>query len=50
MRGFQKALGIPINGGKFWLDIDFPDRPPPEYERRGYENSTELFLLIKIWN
>ena len=36
MRGFQKFLGTPITPGKYWLDIDFPDGPPPEYERSGY--------------
>ena len=36
MHGFQKFLGAPISPGKYWLDIDFPDGPPPEYERGGY--------------
>lgn len=35
MKQFQKFLGQPIQPGKFWLDIDFPDSPPPEYERGG---------------
>ncbi len=32
---FQKFLGQPIIPGKYWLDIDYPDGPPPEYERSG---------------
>ena len=35
-RGFQKFLGTPIQTGKYWLDVDFPEGPPPEYERGGY--------------
>lgn len=35
MKGFQKVLGTPIQTRKFWLDVDFPDGPPPEYERGG---------------
>ncbi|KAL8828986.1 MAG: hypothetical protein Q9170_006365 [Blastenia crenularia] len=34
---FQKVLGADIKPRKFWIDIDFPDGPPPEYERRGLE-------------
>lgn len=48
MRTFQKALGMPIYIRKHWLDVDFPDRAPPEYERRGYDDSTEFFK--KVWN
>ena len=33
---FQKFLGTPVQTGKFWLMVDFPDGPPPEYERAGY--------------
>ena len=32
----QSQLGTPISVGKVWLDILFPSRPPPEYERSGY--------------
>lgn len=35
LRNVQKFLGMPIITRKYWLDIDFPDGPPPEYERRG---------------
>ena len=35
MKGFQMVLGTPIQTRKFWLDVDFPDGPPPEYERGG---------------
>ncbi|KAL8936771.1 MAG: hypothetical protein Q9216_004756 [Gyalolechia sp. 2 TL-2023] len=34
---FQKALGENNKPRRFWLDIDFPDGPPPEYERKGIE-------------
>ncbi|MCJ1415530.1 hypothetical protein MMC32_001862 [Xylographa parallela] len=37
MRQFQKFLGAPIQTRKYWLDVDFPDGPPPEYERAGLE-------------
>lgn len=37
MKSFQKHLGQSIQPRKFWLDIDFPDGPPPEYERSGLE-------------
>ncbi|KAL9581300.1 MAG: hypothetical protein Q9212_003976 [Teloschistes hypoglaucus] len=36
-RPFEKLLGKGNKPGKYWLDIDFPDGPPPEYERRGIE-------------
>ena len=36
LRQFQKFLGTPIHTGQYWLDIDFPDGPPPEYERAGF--------------
>lgn len=32
---FEKLLGKGNKPGKYWLDIDFPDGPPPEYERKG---------------
>ncbi|KAL8687433.1 MAG: hypothetical protein Q9218_006390 [Villophora microphyllina] len=34
---FEKFLGKGNKPGKYWLDIDFPDGPPPEYERKGIE-------------
>ncbi|KAL8639472.1 MAG: hypothetical protein Q9228_003503 [Teloschistes exilis] len=34
---FEKLLGKGNKPGKYWLDIDFPDGPPPEYERKGIE-------------
>ncbi|MCJ1478778.1 hypothetical protein MMC13_007462 [Lambiella insularis] len=37
IRQFQKFLGAPIQTRKYWLDVDFPDGPPPEYERAGLE-------------
>lgn len=36
MKSFQKHLGQSIQPRKYWLDVDFPDGPPPEYERSGY--------------
>ena len=35
LKSVQKLLGQPIKTHKYWLDIDFPDGPPPEYERSG---------------
>ncbi|KAL8732635.1 MAG: hypothetical protein Q9166_002610 [cf. Caloplaca sp. 2 TL-2023] len=34
---FEEALGKGSRPRKHWLDIDFPDGPPPEYERKGLE-------------
>lgn len=46
----QKHLGAPILAHKYWLDVDFPDGPPPEYERRGYDHAIYLskFCETKI--
>jgi hypothetical protein len=33
---FEPLLGSPIHAGKYWLDVDYPGGPPPEYERAGY--------------
>jgi hypothetical protein len=38
---FQDTMGTPIEPQMYWLDIDFPDGPPPEYERSGYDNPIE---------
>lgn len=35
-------LGIPIVPTSYWLNVDFPDRPPPVYERRGYDEFTKI--------
>ena len=35
LQNYRKALGKGIMPRKYWLDIDFPDSPPPEYERKG---------------
>ena len=32
----QKALGSPMMPRRFWLEIDIPSGPPPEYVRSGY--------------
>ncbi|KAK5172215.1 uncharacterized protein LTR77_003853 [Saxophila tyrrhenica] len=32
-----RQLGPEAKVGKYWLDISFPDGPPPEYERSGIE-------------
>ncbi|KAL8918013.1 MAG: hypothetical protein Q9208_007611 [Pyrenodesmia sp. 3 TL-2023] len=37
MPPFQKVLGEKHKPRKFWIDIDFPQGPPPEYERKGLE-------------
>ncbi|GAB7363860.1 hypothetical protein MBLNU230_g4424t1 [Neophaeotheca triangularis] len=33
----SRQLGRNTKVGKYWLDINFPDGPPPEYERSGIE-------------
>ncbi|KAI4280765.1 MAG: hypothetical protein L6R38_004191 [Xanthoria sp. 2 TBL-2021] len=33
----ERALGKGNVPKRHWLDIDFPDGPPPEYERKGLE-------------
>lgn len=33
---FQNVLGENNKPRRFWIDIDFPDGPPPEYERKGF--------------
>lgn len=33
----NRQLGKNTKVGKYWLDIAFPDGPPPEYERSGIE-------------
>ncbi|KAL8903115.1 MAG: hypothetical protein Q9207_004137 [Kuettlingeria erythrocarpa] len=41
----QSFLGEKSKPSRFWLDIDFPRGPPPEYERKGFVDSplpTEL--------
>lgn len=32
----EKLLGKGNQPQKYWLDIDYPSGPPPEYERKGY--------------
>ena len=31
----QKLLGKDIRVGKYWIDVDYPEGPPREYERGG---------------
>ncbi|KAI4207251.1 MAG: hypothetical protein LQ348_000636 [Seirophora lacunosa] len=38
---FQRALGEKNRPRKFWIDIDYPQGPPPEYERKGLEVGEE---------
>lgn len=33
----ERVLGKGSVPKRHWLDIDFPDGPPPEYERKGFE-------------
>ena len=40
LKPVQNFLGQPVKIGKYWLDIDFPEGPPPEYERAGYDGLT----------
>jgi hypothetical protein len=32
---FSQRLGSPVRLHKYWIDIDYPEAPPPEYERSG---------------
>ncbi|KAI9783452.1 MAG: hypothetical protein M1816_001376 [Peltula sp. TS41687] len=36
---FKKVLGEPVSLLRYWVDILFPSRPPPEFERLGLEIS-----------
>ena len=33
----ESVLGKDNIPKRYWLDIDFPEGPPPEYERKGFE-------------
>lgn len=37
----KQVLGENIQLGQYWLDLKYPDRPPPEYIRSGLEISDE---------
>ncbi|KAL8779394.1 MAG: hypothetical protein Q9213_006962 [Squamulea squamosa] len=41
MPQMEAALGKGNVPKRHWLDIDFPDGPPPEYERKGLEISDD---------
>jgi hypothetical protein len=41
-----RVLGKPMIIRTAWLDIDFPDGPPPEYERSGYDTSIKDIRII----
>ncbi|KAL8766942.1 MAG: hypothetical protein Q9209_006423 [Squamulea sp. 1 TL-2023] len=41
MPQMEAALGKGNLPKRHWLDIDFPDGPPPEYERKGLEISDD---------
>lgn len=43
MPHMERALGKGNIPKRHWLDIDFPDGPPPEYERKGFG------LLLRCW-
>jgi hypothetical protein len=43
---FQQFLGTPVVTGKYWLDVDFPVAPPPEYERAGLEITDDYIAYI----
>jgi hypothetical protein len=32
---FVRVCGKRINARRYWLDLEFPARPPPEFERSG---------------
>jgi len=35
MKSMQKGLGTPMKVKQFWIDVIFPEGPPPDYERSG---------------
>jgi len=35
MKSMQNGLGTPVKVKQFWIDVIFPEGPPPEYERSG---------------
>lgn len=37
-RRLRKALGQPVLARRAWLEIDYPDGPPKEYVRSGYDS------------
>ncbi|KAI9680064.1 MAG: hypothetical protein M1817_005080 [Caeruleum heppii] len=40
-RFYSSQMGSPMEVRKYWLDVDYPVGPPPEYERSGLEISDE---------
>lgn len=36
-KGLARALGQNVKVGKVWLDVQFPDKPPQDYSRKGIE-------------
>lgn len=45
LREIQKFLGTDIRPRRYWLDLAFPDGPPPEYERIGLEITDDYVAL-----
>ncbi len=43
---FPRVMGVPLIIRTAWLDIDFPNGPPPEYERSGYDSSIKDIRII----
>jgi len=46
----EKYLGSPTQTGQYWLVVDFPDGPPPEYERAGYVSSSCIHSMTADQN
>jgi hypothetical protein len=43
----SRAIGkVNLDKGKYWLDVDFPLGPPPEYEQIGYVLGLQLLQEI----
>ena len=43
----QKVLGKDIKVGKYWIDVDYPEGPPQEYERGGYANCLNPLAVVQ---
>ena len=31
----KDLMGAPLRGGRFWLEFEYPEGPPPEFHRVG---------------
>ncbi|KAI9854785.1 MAG: hypothetical protein M1824_006597 [Vezdaea acicularis] len=50
---FQLKFGSPLNVHRYWLDMDYPDGPPPRYMRFGLfisDHATFTYRPVTPWN